>query len=103
MTTRVSLNEAEVKALRDVWRRHCGELNGSERDLLGQVVKKLDRAGDQTWRRFVWMEGDIRVVRRGTGAAEAASSGSPDEHAVRFAEADELMDAIDRIIDLGRD
>ena len=43
------------------------------------------------------MPGDVRVLRPRLGQ-EAPVPGTPDEHTVRFASYDELMDDIDRII-----
>ena len=45
----------------------------------------------------MWMSGDVRVLRPRPNQA-APVLRTPDEHSVRFASYDELMDDIDRII-----
>jgi hypothetical protein len=77
--------------------RHDTGLDGLERDLLGQIVRKVDRSDDRAWRRFVWMPGNVRVLRSRPDR-EAPVLGTPDEHVVWFASHHELMDDIDRII-----
>jgi hypothetical protein len=92
----VSLNNAEVRALRQI-HQHGGTLNGFERDLLEQILRKIDRPVDQTWRRFVWTAEDVTVLHLSQGG-EPPGPASPDEHAVRFADFDELMEEIDLVI-----
>jgi hypothetical protein len=77
--------------------RHETGLNGLERGLLGRTVRKAGRSDDRAWRRFVWMPGDVRVLRPRPDQ-EAPVLGAPDEHTVQFASYDELMDDIDRVI-----
>jgi len=89
----VSLNQAEVDALRQIRRRHVEVLDGFERDLLQRVLRKVDRSQDRTWRRFVWTAEDIVVLQRQAADVEGA-----DLQTVSFADPDELMDEIDRII-----
>ena len=45
----------------------------------------------------MWTAEDVRVLRPGP-VQEAPVLGTPDEHTIRFASYDELMDDIDRII-----
>jgi hypothetical protein len=61
------------------------------------IVRKADRSADRAWRRFVWTAEDARVLRPGPGQ-QVPVLGTPDEHTVRFASYDELIDDIDRII-----
>jgi hypothetical protein len=95
----IVLNEAEVRALRQIQRRDAA-LSGFERDLLGQILRKVDSSRDESWRRFVWTREDVALLQRGPGH-EPSSLGTADEHVVRFANYDALMDDIDRIIGRG--
>jgi len=89
----VSLSSAEVSALRGI-RKHGGVQNGFERDLLEQILKKVDRQQDQSWQRFGLTLEDIGIPERG------CEPGLPtDAQYVQFPNTDELMDEIDRIIE----
>jgi hypothetical protein len=70
MRLEISLNGAEADALKQVLRRHVGNLDRFERNQLVSVVKKTNAAREDlhnqrrdAWRRFVWTKDDITILR----------------------------------------
>jgi regulator of sirC expression with transglutaminase-like and TPR domain len=69
MSVMVVLSTAETDALSQIQRRHSHAMNSFERDLLAQVLRKIERRQEEArldqnaWRRFVWTADDIRVLR----------------------------------------
>lgn len=81
MRLEISLNGAEADALKQVLRRHFCILDGFERNQLVSVVKKTNAAREdlhnqrrEAWRRFVWTQDDITIVRHSRGRPDLDAS-----------------------------
>jgi hypothetical protein len=85
MNVSVALSKAERDALRKILRRHGPTMNTFERDLLTQLVRKVQRQRDEELRllvqqsgrgdprRFVWTVEDMERLRYVNGLSEAAA------------------------------
>ena len=81
MRLRIVLNGAEADALQQALDRHTDVFDKFERNQLLSVVRKVTAAREYVWnqrraawRRFVWTEDDITILRRGGGTPDRQAS-----------------------------